>query len=143
MSNSQARNMRRQLFAEGMMPRRTPRTIYAHEQVVSVARGLAHEVYADIMGADNELYADWKKQCEDLTPEKCEELFVELLVPRLLEPARAMLARMLALPEFAPLHESIYDALCRDNVLRQGRAAPQGRPRLDIGEDGNVKVTRH
>ena len=140
---SQARNMRRQLFKNGMMRRSNPRTIYAHEQVLDTARGMAHEVYADIMSADNELYADWKSQCDDLTPEKCEELFVELLVPHLLEPARATLAAMLRSPMYEHLHESIYDALIKDNVLRAGRIAPKGRARLTVNEDDSVKVTRH
>lgn len=139
---SYARNMRRQLFASGMMPRRAPRTIYAHEQVLDTARGMAREVYADLMRSDNELYGDWKSQCPDLTPEKCEELFVELLAPRMLEPARATLAAMLSNPVYKHLHESIYDALVKDNALRAGRNAPRGRARLHIDDDG-VKVTRH
>jgi len=123
------------LFRNGMMPRERPRTIYAHEQVASVAREMAHEVYADLMKSDNELYRDWKKQCPDLTPELCEELFVELMIPRLLEPARATLAKMLANPSFQHLHESIYDALVRDNVLRAGRNAPRGRQRITVNDD--------
>jgi hypothetical protein len=137
---SNARNQRRQLFKNGMMPRAQPRTIYAHEQVLSVAKAMAHEVYSDLMSADNELYSDWKKQCLDLTPEKCEELFCELLIPRLLEPARATLGAMLGKKEYEHLHESIYDALRKDNILRQGRIAPRGRGRVVIDAENE---TRH
>lgn len=137
---SKARNQRRQLFENGMMPRAQPRTIYAHEQVLAVAKEMAHEVYSDLMSADNELYSDWKKQCPDLTPEKCEELFCELLIPRLLEPARATLAQMLGNAAYEHLHESIYDALCKDNILRQGRIAPRGRGHVVIGDENE---TRH
>src|SRR5689334_6383949 len=116
-SGGEARKMRLDLFREGMMSRRAPRTIYAHEQVAEVALAMAHEVYADLMASDNELYADWKRQCDDLTPEKCEELFCALLCPRLLEPARATLATMLGRKEYEHLHEGIYDALIKDNAL--------------------------
>lgn len=138
-----SRELRRTYFRNGMMPRMNPRQIYAHEQVISVALKMAHEVYDELMTSDNELYADWKKQCPDLTAEKCEELFCQLMIPKLLEPARATLASMLAKSEFAHLHESIYDALCLDNILRIGRNAPKGRARIEIGEDGEAKVTRH
>ena len=137
---SQARNMRRQLFTQGMMPRGTPRRVAAHRQVYDTALGMAHEVYADLMAADNELYADWKKQCPDLTPAKCEELFCELLVPKLLEPARATLAAMLGMPAYKHLHESIYDALIKDNILRPGRNAQRGRQHVVIEGEGK---TRH
>lgn len=145
MSKSDAKNERRQIFQDAMRVRAGgPRTIYAHEQVVDTAKGLARQAYEDLMKSDNELYADWKNMCPELTPALCEEMFVELMYPCMLEPARAILARMLANPAYSTLHESIYDALVKDNVLRAGRNADPRRARLDINtETGEVKETRH
>jgi hypothetical protein len=117
-------------------------TIYAHFLIVKTAQDMAHELYSDIMSGDNALYADWKRQCEDLTPELAEEMFVQMMYPKLLEPARATLATMLGQAHYAHLHEAIYDALTKDYALRHGRRADRRRARLEI-EDGQVtKVTR-
>jgi hypothetical protein len=143
--SSDVRSERRRIFREAMLERgnRAAKKVYAHKQVLSLATEIAHETYMEIMERDNELYAEWKSLCPELTPEKCEELFVEMIVPKLLEPARAILARMLGMDQYKHLHESIYEALCQDNILRQGRNAPQGRPLLTFGKDGDAKVTRH
>jgi hypothetical protein len=144
--SSEARAARRAAFKLALADRasRATRRVYAHEQVLSLATEMAHEVYDEIMSSDNELYSDWKALCPDLTPEKCEALFVEQLIPHLLEPARATLARMLAMPQYEHLHESIYDALCKDNILRQGRMAPKGRGFVHVGNPGDgAKATRH
>jgi hypothetical protein len=136
-----ARNERRRIFREAMIARGTGRSkrIYAHEQVLDLAREMAHEVYAEIMERDNELYADWKKMCPELSPARCEDLFVELAIAQLLDPARAILASMLANPHFTHLHESIYDALIKDNILRQGRARDRSRPRFMLDAQGEMK----
>jgi len=134
------RELRRKYFAAGMMPRANPHTLYAHEQVVEVALGIAHEIYAEIMARDNELYGDWKKQCPDLTAEKCEELFCQLLCPRLLDDARTIMAHMLSDPMLENLHKSLYDALLKDNVLKAGRdAVKRPRRRFHVGKDGTAK----
>ena len=117
--------------------------VHAHEQVVKVAIEMAHQLYAECMRRDNELYRRWKSQCEDLTPERAERMFVQLMYPKLLEPARTTLAKMLGDPSVAHLHESIYDSIIKDNEVRAGRVAARGRPRLDLDAEGNVKVTRH
>jgi hypothetical protein len=143
--SSNARSERRRIFREAMLERgnRAAKKVYAHAQVLNLATEMAHETYMDIMERDNELYAEWKSMCPELTPEKCEEMFVEMIVPKLLDPARAILAQMLGMDQYKHLHESIYEALIQDNILRQGRNAPNGRPLLTFGKDGDVKVTRH
>ena len=60
----------------------------AHKLIVATARSMAHELYDCVM-QDDELYASWKAQCEDLTPKISEKLFVELMYPKLIEAARA------------------------------------------------------
>lgn len=117
------------------------RKIYAHEQVVAVAKEMAHELYAEMM-KDNRVYADWKSQCSELTPEKAESAFVEMLYPKLLEPARHTLATMLGEARYAHLHEGLYMTLCQDYILRQGRVAPTGRGRLHVEPDGTVRDLR-
>lgn len=120
------------------------RKIYAHTQIVHTAMELARAEYSNMMARDNALYADWKKTCPELTPEKAEELFVELRYPKLLEAARATMAGILNDPTKIHLHESIYDALCKDYILRHGRIAPQGRARVHVGADGTpATITRH
>src|SRR5208282_5994901 len=114
----------------------------AHKLVVETAKKMAHELYAEVMH-NNGAYADWKNQCADLTPEIAEEKFVELMYPKLLEPARTTLASMLGMRQYEHLHKGIYEALIRDHALRPGRMAPAGRQRLDVDAEGNVKETRH
>jgi hypothetical protein len=112
----------------------------AHRLVVSTAKAMAHELYDAVM-QDNELYAYWKSQCEELTPQIAERLFVKLLYPKLIEAARATLVKMLTQPTLAHLHEDIYDALTKDYVLRAGRMA-QERPRALLEINAHGEVTR-
>lgn len=118
------------------------RKVAAHELVLKTAREMAHELFAEVMSGDNELYRGWKEICErgELTPAQAERLFVELISPKLLEPARAILAHMLGNPALSHLHEGIYTSMLLDNAIRASRIVPGGRARLEIAEDG--KVTR-
>lgn len=119
------------------------RKLHAHEQVVKVARDMAFALYEEAMSGDNELYANWKNNWPDDAPEVRQRKFVELVYPKLLEPARAILAHMLGNPRYAHLHESIYDSIVKDNAVRAGRVAPSGRPLLQLDSEGAVtKVTR-
>ncbi len=117
------------------------RKFMAHKLVVETAREMARELYASVMRADNALYADWKSKCAELTPAKAEELFVELMFPKLIEPARATLAKMLGDPTLKAVHETLYEALTKDYLFtgaRKGRA----RELLTIAEDGKVNVRK-
>lgn len=126
------------------MPKReAPRKFMAHKQVVDTAKAMALEVWESEMGGNNELYAHWKSQCAEqgLTLEQGRELFVELLYPKLIEPARATLARMLANPTLSHLHEAIYDALQKDYLFRDGRQG-RGREMLEVSKDGEVRTRK-
>ncbi len=117
--------------------------VHAHELVVKTARDMAFALYEEAMSGDNELYANWKNQWPDDKPEERQRKFVELLYPKLLEPARAILAHMLSDRRHEHLHETIYHSILLDNAVRAGRVAPRGRPRLDLDSEGNVKrITR-
>ena len=121
------------------------RNVSAHKLVLKTAQDMAFELYEEVMSGSNEMYKGWKELVDDgkLTSKQAERMFVALVAPKLLEPARAILAHMLANPSFAHLHEAIYDSILKDNILRVGRTAPQGRTKLSADSEGNLtKVTR-
>lgn len=121
------------------------RKVAAHELVLKTARDMAHELFDEVMTGNNELYKGWKELTDagQLTPAQAERLFVELISPKLLEPARAILANMLSNPALAHLHETIYQSMLLDNSIRASRVAPTGRARLTVHEDGKVTTTRN
>jgi hypothetical protein len=129
---------------ERKMQRAKPKTLYAHKQVAATARGMAEELFELVM-SQNELYREFKDECASsgLPPAAIRAKFVEMMIPRLLEPARATMAAMLRDPAHAALHESISDALIKDWPLHVGRTKDQRRARLTVNEDGSVKETRH
>lgn len=98
--------------------------IVAHPLVFQTARDMAHALYNQLM-LDNTCYAEWKKQCPELTPKELERRFVALLTPKLLLQARATLAHMLTLPYDEVLKEQIADALIKDRGLMRGRGRDQ------------------
>lgn len=112
------------------------KVFHAHELIVKIAKDMAHELYDQVMGESNELYAGWKAQCTELTPAKAEELFVNLMYPKLIEPARVLAGQMLGNPAYAHLHEALYDALGKDYLLRAGRTTRgmKFRPLFDFDQ---------
>lgn len=88
-----------------------------HKMLKSVAQGMAHEVYEELM-RDNTRYAEWKALCPDLTPELSESMFVAQMWPHMVEQARLSLTHMLTTNIAESVKESISDALIKDNSLR-------------------------
>ena len=122
------------------------RNVHAHKLVLKTAQDMAFELFEEVMSGSNEMYKGWKELVDagKLTQKQSERLFVAMMAPKLLEPARAILAHMLGDPRYAHLHEGIYESMLLDNALRAGRLAPQGRAKLNADEDGNLtKVTRN
>ena len=119
------------------------RKLTAHELVVRTARDMANELFDEVMSGSNDMYSGWKEAQERCgkTSAQMREMFVTLLAPKLLEPARAILAHMLGDRSFAHLHEAIYTSIVLDNTVRAARLAPTGRPRLDIAPDGKVTTS--
>lgn len=108
--------------------RAAPPQIHCHKMIRSAAIEMAAEIYAKIMGGDNELYAQWKKICPELNPVMLEIRMIEMLWPKLIPEARATLARLLTTTMAEDLKEEIADALVADATLRRvtsGRRAPQ------------------
>ena len=119
------------------------RKLAAHELVLKTARDMANELFDEVMSGSNDMYSGWKEAQERTGKSAVEmrEMFVTLLAPKLLEPARAILAHMLGDPAFAHLHESIYTSILLDNAVRASRLTPAGRPRLEIARDGKVTTS--
>jgi len=120
--------------------------VAAHELVLKTAQDMAYELFEEVMSGNNEMYAGWKEMCDkgELTQKQAERMFVALIAPKLLEPARAILAAMLGDQRFAHLHEAIYSSMLLDNAIRASRLTPDGRPKIEVDSEGNVtKVTRH
>lgn len=97
--------------------------MHVHKLVRKVAIEMAAEIYEDVMKQDNQIYADWKKMCPDLSPERCEAMWIELAWPQLVQngSVRATLARLLTTTLDDDLKREIYDALIKDATLRRGR----------------------
>lgn len=120
------------------------RQLNAHKLVWKTAQDMAANLYEEVMSGNNEMYAGWKNQWPEKSAEERQKLFVAAIAPKLLEPARAILAAILADPTKAHLHEAIYDSMILDNAVRASRTAPTGRPHLHLDGEGNVtNVTRN
>ena len=119
------------------------RKLTAHELVLKTARDMANELFDEVMSGNNAMYSGWKEAQEKCgkTSAQMREIFVDLVCPKLLEPARAILAHMLGDRSFAHLHEAIYTSIVLDNTVRASRVAPQGRPRLTVAPDGKVTTS--
>lgn len=98
---------------------------HCHYFIARTAQGMARELY-EIAMRDNNIYKEWKAQCPELTPEILEDKFVLLLWPKLIEQARATLAKMLRTIDNDTLKNQIHDALVLDASLRRGRPKGQG-----------------
>lgn len=109
---------------------------YGHEMVVKLARDMAHELY-DTMMRKNEAWTVWKHFCQDLSKDASEAEFVACATPHLLGDARATLASMLGQPRYAHLHDSLYDALMKDNLIRGTNGLVPVKARLEeVYQDG-------
>lgn len=97
-----------------------PRAQMCHALIADTAKGFAREIYDKIMW-DNDAYKAWKEECPDLTKGAAEEEFVRLLWPKLLDDARAILAKMLGDPGKEHLKPAIHDALIKDATVRGDR----------------------
>lgn len=112
---------RQLLYANGKPVRNLK---YCHELIRETAMALAGELYEKAM-RDNENHATWKLMCNDMTSEQRLAEFIQLMWPRMIEDARATLARMLATSQNEVLKEHIYNALILDGQLRAKGKGPQ------------------
>lgn len=97
---------------------------HVHKYVAKVAQEAANEHYEVLMGASNELFAEWKRQNPGANDAELRKRFVVKHWGKYVEFARATLARILATSTDDHLRETIYEALCLDATLMRGREKP-------------------
>ena len=118
--------------------------VAAHKLVLETAQKMAGELYDEVMSGDNEMYSGWKEMTQDkgLTAEQSQRMFVALISPKLLEPARAILAHMLSDKSKEHLHATIYDSMLLDNSIRANRLRANGRPKLSLPTEDELNAAR-
>ena len=118
--------------------------VAAHKLVLETARKMAGELYDEVMSGDNAMYSGWKEltQVKGLTAEQSQRMFVALISPKLLEPARAILASMLSDRTKEHLHATIYDSMLLDNAIRASRLRQNGRPKYSLPTEDELRETR-
>lgn len=97
---------------------------HVHFYVAETAKSAALEHYEILMGAMNELYAEWKRQHPGMSAKALQAAYVKRHWGKYVELARATLARILATSSDERLKETIYEALLLDNTLIRGRGKP-------------------
>ena len=114
----------------------------AHKLVLETARGMAASLYDEVMSGDNTMYSGWKEmtQKKGLTSEQSQRMFVALISPKLLEPARAILAHILADRSKEHLHAAIYDSMLLDNTIRAGRLRPDGKAKNSLSAEDRERL---
>lgn len=108
------------------------KVVTAHSMVASTAMELCGATYDELM-VSNAFYSNWKIKCgydSRLTPSpkiatKLRDRFIRTYWSAHIEPARATLAGMLALPYPDDYKTTIHEALVLDMTLKPGRARGQ------------------
>ncbi len=118
--------------------------VAAHKLVLETAQKMAGELYDEVMSGDNAMYSGWKEmtQAKGLTPEQSQRMFVALISPKLLEPARAILAHMLSDKSKEHLHATIYDSMLLDNTIRASRLRANGKPKYSLPTEDELREMR-
>lgn len=93
---------------------------HAHILVAETAKEFAGVLYEQLMSKNLE-YAQWKALHPDLNSAQLQAAFIAMVYPKLLEQARATLAKMLTTALDPALKDAISDALILDAGLRRGR----------------------
>jgi len=115
--------------------------VAAHKLVLETAQKMAGELYDEVM-CGNEMYAGWKEMTlkRGLSAEQSQRMFVALIAPKLLEPARAILASILSDKSKEHLHATIYDSMLLDNAIRASRLRPSGKPKYSLPTEDELKT---
>jgi hypothetical protein len=87
-----------------------------HELVAATAKEMAGALYEALM-ADDEAYADWQAMNPDVAKAKLQGRFIARTWPKLIEQARATLAKLLNTSLNDDLKDQIAKALILDNTL--------------------------
>lgn len=89
-----------------------------HPRVLKVAKEMANELFEDYAKV-NEYYRQFK--ANGGSEKRARAMFVFRVAPRLYEDARKALTLILTGDYPESVKEEVFDALCKDNVLRANR----------------------
>lgn len=103
---------------------RQQKVSHCHKRIRTVAQEITRASYEDLMSSSNEVYAQFKRQTEALTPSQREQRYVDLFWPKAIDAARATLTRLLTEPIAEALKEEIVEILSLDASLMRGRRNP-------------------
>ena len=95
--------------------------IVCHKLVAETAKAMAAELFEHAM-QNNARFRAWREVC-DAPTEAIRKRYVQMAYPKLIEQARATLAKLLTTNMDESLKRQIHDALIADNMLRIGRRA--------------------
>lgn len=97
------------------------RTLHVHNLVAEQAREMALVMYENVMSS-NQVRTEWKRRHPGASELGLQAAFVRKYWRSHLPASRAILAGMLAQPQYSAMHEKIHEALLLDNMLVRGRA---------------------
>lgn len=99
---------------------------HCHRAIAVIAKELAGATYDMVMGADNLVYAQWKKLNPEIAgnPKKLKAKFVAKNWGKHIDAARATLALQLRNPIDPKVGEEIVEILALDSTLMKGRKNP-------------------
>lgn len=103
----------------------------AHRMVEEQAREMANELF-EVYARDDAFYRALRARGE-ITEPVARRIFIDRLIPKLYEDARAALSTCLGRPDdeiSATLKEEIYEALCADDALRGNRLVAKERGKV-------------
>ena len=99
---------------------KAPRKLHAHKMVVALALEMTMTSYENIM-ANNSVREEWKRRHPGKGEKGLQSAFAKKYLFQHVEPARAVLAGMLAQPYDDDCKAMIHEALVLDATLRRGR----------------------
>jgi len=92
--------------------------LHVHPRVLKVATEMANQLFEDY-ARDNDYYRQFK--ANGGTEKRARKMFVARVAPRLYEEARKALTLILAGDYPESVKEEVFEALCKDNLLRANR----------------------
>lgn len=92
--------------------------LHVHPLVLKTAKEMAETLF-EAYAQDNVMYAQFRRH--GWTERRIRRVFVARVAPRLYEEARQTLAGILAGDYPQLMKDEVYDALCKDNLLRANR----------------------
>lgn len=106
--------------------------LHVHPLVLKTAMEMAEALFEDY-ARDNAIYAQFR--AHGWTEKRIRRVFVARVAPRFYEEARQAMTEILAGEYPQAMKDEVYEALCKDNLLRANRTVAKSV--------GTVPVTLH